>query len=90
MYSGQQNQFDVIDILSVLSFILGLQNLQENREQSAHNDVSAANDRQARYLIEEMSKQFKEQNELLYKIMRTQEELADKIDELERRIIGNG
>jgi hypothetical protein len=36
-------QFTALDALSVASFLLGLENLQENRAQSAHNDVQAAN-----------------------------------------------
>lgn len=51
---NEQRQFDALDLISVLSFMLGYQNLQENRQQSAHNDVSAANDRQAKFLLEEL------------------------------------
>lgn len=48
---------------------LAMLNLQENREQSAHNDVSAANDKQAQYLLSELTKKFDEQNEMLKKIL---------------------
>ena len=64
-----QRQFDAIDIISVLSFMLGYQNLQENRQQSAHNDVSAANDRQAKFLLEELGWKFEEQNSMLREIL---------------------
>lgn len=66
---NEQRQFDAIDIVSVLSFMLGYQNLQENRTQSAHNDVSAANDKQARFLLEELSQKFEEQNTMLREIL---------------------
>lgn len=66
---GEQRQFDVLDIISVLSFLLGYQNLQENRQQSAHNDVSAANDKQAKFLLEELDRKFEEQNEMLMQIL---------------------
>ena len=49
--NGEQLEFDVLDILNVLSFMLGIENLQENRTQSAHNDVQAANQQQAEYLL---------------------------------------
>lgn len=65
---GEQRQFDALDIISVLSFLLGYQNLQENRQQSAHNDVSAANDKQAKFLLEELDRKFEEQNEMLMQI----------------------
>lgn len=61
-------------LLSVLSILLGVQNLQENRQQSAHNDVSAANDKQAQYLLAALSKKFDEQNEMLKKILSALEE----------------
>lgn len=66
---GDQRQFDALDIISVLSFMLGYQNLQENRQQSTHNDVSAANDKQAKFLLQELSAKFEEQNDMLRKIM---------------------
>ena len=42
------------ELLNVLSILLGLQNLQENREQSAHNDVQVANEQQAKLILEEV------------------------------------
>lgn len=57
------------DILAVLSLAIGYENLIENRAQTAHNDVSAANDKQAEYLIRELSAKFEEQNEMLKKIL---------------------
>lgn len=65
-----QGQFDALDVLSLLSFLLGYENLIENRQQSRHNDVSAANDRQARYLIEELGRRFEEQNAMLREILK--------------------
>lgn len=62
-------QFDALDIISVLSFFLGYKNLMENREQSAHNDVSAANEKQAQFLLEELGRKFEEQNKMLREIL---------------------
>ena len=70
------NESDII--LAIVSILLGLQNLQENREQSAHNDVQAANDKQAKYLLEEISQKFDEQN----KILAEQNIMLDKIIKL--------
>lgn len=66
---GEQRQFDAFDIISVLSFLLGYENLLENRQQSAHNDVSAANDKQAQFLLEELGHKFDEQNAMLKQIL---------------------
>lgn len=63
-------QFDALDLISVLSFALGWENLIENRAQSAQNDVSAANDKQAKYLMEEFGRRFEEQNEMLREILK--------------------
>lgn len=65
----EQRQFDALDIISVLSFLLGYENLIENRAQSAHNDVSAANEKQAQFLLEELSRKFEEQNTMLREIL---------------------
>lgn len=64
-----RQQFDALDVVSVLSFYLGYKNLMENREQSAHNDVSAANDKQAQFLLEELGRKFEEQNQMLREIL---------------------
>ena len=61
--------FKGLDILTVASFLLGYENMMENRQQSAQNDVAAANDKQAKYLLEELSRRFEEQNEMFRKIL---------------------
>ena len=63
-----------IDLLVVISILLGYENLIENREQSAHNDVSATNDKQAQYLLNQLSVLFKEQNKKIDKILSILEE----------------
>lgn len=59
-----------MDLISVLSLALGWENLIENRAQSAQNNVSAANDKQAQYLLEELGRRFEEQNEMLREILK--------------------
>lgn len=58
-----------LDVLAVALFLLGYENLIENRQQSAHNDVSAANDKQAAYMLKELKKKFDEQNGMLKEIL---------------------
>lgn len=67
--SGQDKEFSALDALTVLSFLLGYENLMENREQSRQNDVSDANDKQAKYLLDELGRKFDEQNAMLKKIL---------------------
>lgn len=67
---SQTNDFDLLQILSI---ILGYQNLIENRQQSTHNDVTAANEKQAHFLLEELSNKFDEQNALLERILKAVE-----------------
>lgn len=66
---GNNGQLDAIDIISVLSFLLGVENLQENRQQSAQNDVTAANDKQAKRILDEVGKRLDRQDEILNKIL---------------------
>ena len=65
MNTPNNNFFDIINLASL---ILGIQNLSENRQQSAHNDIQNANQNQAEFLLREINRQFEEQNKLLRQI----------------------
>lgn len=69
MNPNLQNQQNFMDILQVLSLYLGYENLLENRQQSAHNDVQSANDQQAKFLLEAIDEQFNKQNAMLESIL---------------------
>lgn len=58
-----------LDIISLLSLLLGYENLIENRQQSKQNDVQAANDKQAAYILAELDRKFGEQNKMLRQIL---------------------
>ena len=62
-YQNQNN--DLINLINVLSFVIGYSNLNENRQQSDRNDVQAANKAQAKYLLNEINRRFDEQNKIL-------------------------
>ena len=66
-YQYQNNE--LINIINILSLVVGLQNMQENRLQSAQNDVQAANDKQAHYLLQEVNRRFDEQNRMLERLI---------------------
>ena len=70
----QQNHSD---LLNALSLLIGLQNLQENREQSEHNDVEIANNKQAQFLLGELTKQFADVKQTLNKILSVVTEIRD-------------
>lgn len=55
-----------LDILNIISIILGYSNLIENRQQSAHNDVQKYNQEQEKHILDDLHKHFEKQNELLY------------------------
>lgn len=66
MFNGNNGE---LDILSLISIILGYSNLIENRQQSAHNDVEKQNEKQAQKLLSDIHKQFDFQNNLLHQIL---------------------
>lgn len=70
-YQGQNNE--LINLINILSLVVGLQNMQENRLQSAQNDVQAANDKQAHYLLQEINRRFDEQNKILERLIELME-----------------
>lgn len=60
--NGNDNLGNLLDLISIL---LGWQNLIENRQQSAYNDVQKANKVQERHMLDDLHAQFDEQNEIL-------------------------
>ena len=64
------NNSNFSNVLNAIALLVGVQNLQENREQSEHNDIQAENQKQTEHLLKEINKQFKEQNELLNEILK--------------------
>lgn len=71
-----KNELDFADVLGIVSLYLGLRNLTENEQQSdaqlkilKQNDVGAANDKQASYLLTELGRKFDEQNKMLIEIL---------------------
>lgn len=73
-------QYDFLDFLSVMSFYLGYRNLIENEMQSKStvelikkNDINSSNDKQAKFLLEEISRKFNEQNKMLEEILKAVE-----------------
>lgn len=85
MYS-QQWQDNVGNVINAASLVLGLINLQENREQTRYNDVHAANDEQAEYLLNEISQRFIEQNAILEKQNRMLERLIELLEGNDERM----
>ena len=72
--------FDTEYIVSVASLLLGIENLYENRQQSAQNDVGAANDKQASYLLEEIGKRLDKQDRTLETIMKKLEQMEGRLN----------
>ena len=80
MLDYQNNNF--YDLINIISLVIGMQNIRENREQSSHNDIQAANDKQADYLIKDLSSRFAYQNMLLEKNVKMSELILQKLEEL--------
>lgn len=66
MFSQNQNFMNAVDIAALL---IGIVNLQENRQQTTYNDVHTANDEQARYLLDEIGKRLDRQDAILAHIL---------------------
>lgn len=81
------NNSNFIDLINIFSFVIGLQNLEENEAQSAktiellhENDVNKANDKQAHALLSALSTKFDEQNKILAEIQQTLQNILEKVD----------
>ena len=53
-------------MLSIFGIMLGYENLMENRQQSADNNVEKHNQKQAKQILDDLHDQFDRQNALLY------------------------
>lgn len=76
------NNQNYSDLLNVLSLILALENLSENRQQSQYNDVHKANDKQAELLLKEINEKFEEQNIILREHTALLNEIYKKVGEI--------
>ena len=54
MFPNEQAQDNFFNSIGLISLLVGVQNLQENRQQTAANDVHTANDEQAKLLWSEI------------------------------------
>lgn len=66
------NQFTFLDILTILSFIIGLENLQLNKDQI---------DSLEKHLVQQDNILLKEQNVMLEKILKQNEEIISLLKE---------
>lgn len=60
----------ISDLLNVISIMLGYENLMENREQSAQNNVAKHNQKQAEFILNDLHKRLDYQNKLLEEILK--------------------
>lgn len=78
-----ENNNPYSELLNIVSVMLAIQNLKENREQSAHNDIQAANDEQAHRILEVIEVRFKEQNKEIEKIKSMLYDIVTSLDNME-------
>lgn len=71
------------DLLNIVSVMLAIQNLKENREQSEHNDIQTANDKQAQEILAAIQVQFKEQNRKLEENKSLLYDIIGRLDNIE-------
>lgn len=58
------------DLLNLISIFLGYENLMENRQQSAENNVNKSNQEQAKKILDDLHLQFQQQNKMLEEILK--------------------
>lgn len=63
MNDSSNNNFG--NLLDLISILLGYENLIENRQQSAENNISKSNQEQAKQILDDLHEQFNEQNKML-------------------------
>lgn len=64
-----QNQFDIMNLINVLSFLVSVIQLYECDNQNIRDDISHENNKQSLFLLEEIKGLFKKQNDMLEEIL---------------------
>lgn len=80
VFNNDNNENNAYGLLNVISIVIGYQNLMENREQSAHNDIEKHNQKQAKQILDDLHAKFEYQNHLLQEILNILK--GEKKDEL--------
>ena len=73
---NENQQFDFLDLLNLLSFIIGIINLNENLTQNDKQDLMKTLDKETNLLLEEVHSHLKSQDEKLDIIMKRLENLS--------------
>ena len=63
------NNYDIFDLITIIALVLGLQNLEENREQISDTEEILRKQNLEMKLQEEQSKKIIEQNEIIIKML---------------------
>lgn len=86
MFGNDENNNNVTsNLLNLISIILGYENLMENRQQSADNNVEKHNRKQSDQILTDLHKQFDKQNEIL----KYQNRLLEQILKILKEILEN-
>ena len=75
MNDGSNDNFG--NWLNLISILLGYENLMENRQQSAENNISKSNQEQAKQILDDLHAQFNKQNAMLEYQNQLLEEILD-------------
>ena len=75
MNEGSNDNFG--NWLNLISILLGYENLMENRQQSAENNISKSNQEQAKQILDDLHEKFNEQNDMLEYQNQLLEEILD-------------
>lgn len=78
-YNNSQKQFDYLDILNIMSFVVGLKNLEENMGQSDKQELIHDLGDKADLLLREIHGHLQEQDEKINLIL-------EKIEKLEKGV----
>lgn len=63
------NNYDIFDLITIIALVLGLQNLEENREQISDTEEILRKQNLEMKLQEEQNKKIIEQNEIIIKML---------------------
>lgn len=76
------NNYDIFDLITIIALVLGLQNLEENREQISDTEEILRKQNLEMKLQEEQNKKIIEQNEIIIKMLEDLKKGDKKMNDL--------
>lgn len=69
MYNNKNNKLEMLDVLNIISFVIGMMNLEENLNQNDKQELMSELNTKTNFLLKDIHQHLKEQDEKINVIL---------------------